>query len=99
MHKYNEKLMNSIWNLYNMNAPHAFQKNAEVGLRAPQVATGVTGYSSKTSKSSEFSFVKEKHAQTFNPNLFTALRWVSSDITDAILAQYTRVIVIPPINN
>ncbi|XP_003748237.1 uncharacterized protein LOC100900143 [Galendromus occidentalis] len=39
LHKYNEKLMNSIWNLYNMNAPHAFQKNAEIVSRASRVAT------------------------------------------------------------
>lgn len=28
-HKYNSKLMNSIWGLYNQYAPPAFQKNLE----------------------------------------------------------------------
>nr|XP_054929681.1 uncharacterized protein LOC126537099 isoform X3 [Dermacentor andersoni] len=28
--KYNPKLMNSIWGLYNRYAPHSFQKNCEI---------------------------------------------------------------------
>lgn len=44
LHKYNEKLMNSIWGLYNMNAPHAFQKNTEVGSNAPQIMTQKSRY-------------------------------------------------------
>lgn len=28
-HRYNSKLMNSIWGAYNQYAPHAFQKNLE----------------------------------------------------------------------
>lgn len=39
--KYNPKLMNSIWGLYNRYAPHSFQKNCEINSRAP--VSGLAG--------------------------------------------------------
>jgi hypothetical protein len=39
--RYNSKLMNSIWGLYNQYAPHAFQKNQELSSLLVPPASGL----------------------------------------------------------
>jgi hypothetical protein len=41
--KYNGKLMNSIWGMYNMYAPPSFQKNNEGGCRPAAAGTKAAG--------------------------------------------------------
>lgn len=41
--RYNGKLMNSIWGLYNMYGPHAFQKNTELAPGAAQSSVAQSG--------------------------------------------------------
>ncbi|XP_022658585.1 uncharacterized protein LOC111249895 isoform X1 [Varroa destructor] len=55
--RYNGKLMNSIWGLYNMHASHAFQKNIELapGVAHPSVTqNGSRSARRITTKSSYF---------------------------------------------
>lgn len=72
--KYNEKMMNSIWGLYNRNSPHNFKKNnaASDGSDGQQhnVAAGVIAASTTAIKTISDSDGNTALALDFSPSLF-----------------------------